>query len=200
MDRPSKHLERMSPEQRAELERFRAERKARAQALHDEWWPGLLQLSQAQPQTRPLTRREQAQVNIVCEMISRLQTEDRFNLEDDTYLFSLPRWAMAAAQELWPGQARHAVWLDPETAAGWTEQYFAQVGLEAPYWFIHYWWEVDAPAPEGTDLKNFPQLLEPWLGRSGVIWNSMAGGQDATLWSWDGDQASFVEIAWVESY
>lgn len=107
---------------------------------------------------------------------------------------------MKTAQELWPGQASQAVWLTPKAGEDWFKQYFAQVGFEAPYWFIHYWWEVDAPAPEGTDLSKFPELLEPWLGRSGVIWGSMAGGQDATLWSWDGDEAKFVSLAWGESY
>ncbi|MBN9420620.1 MAG: hypothetical protein J0I12_34560, partial [Candidatus Eremiobacteraeota bacterium] len=82
----------------------------------------------------------------------------------------------------------------------WFQQYFAQVGIEAPYWFIHYWWELDVPAPEGTDLSQFPELLEPWLARSGVVWGGMAGGQDSTLWSWDGKEAEFVRLADVECY
>jgi hypothetical protein len=101
----------------------------------------------------------------------------RPELEENTYLFVLPRWAMAAAKTLWPGEARHAVWLAPEAAANWLQHYFAQIGPEAPYWFIRNWWEIDAPAPDGTDLTDFPELLEPWLCRSGVIWGSMAGGQ-----------------------
>lgn len=87
-DRLAKHLEHMSPEQRTEFERFCAESRARARSLRDEWWPRLNQLSSHQPSDRPLTRREQAQLKIIREMITSVQIDDRFNLaETHTYLW-----------------------------------------------------------------------------------------------------------------
>lgn len=200
MDRLSEYLNSLPPEQRAEFEEILAQRRAKVKALKAEWWPRLLQLSVPQPRVQPCTPHQHAQVRIISEMISRRQTDDRFDLEDNIYFFVLPEWAMPAAQKLWPGQARHAAWLTPEGAKNWSSVYHKQVGTDAPFWFIRYWWEVDIPAPKETDLREFPEHLVPWLGRSGVIWGSMAGGQDAELWSWNGEVAEFVNLAWCESY
>lgn len=61
----------------------------------------------------------------------------------------------------------------------------------------HYWWRIEDP-PEQNDFwmrgstLAVPEGADPWLLVSGVSCGSLAGGEHAELWAWNGSEPRLV--------
>lgn len=174
---------------------------AQAEDLYATWAPRLrafaaaCRASNPSPTRQSLSTRELAQLPIYESKIRKDGDPLRHNRKE-VLICSVPLLAIPVAHELWPGKDDRCVLLTPEELSQWNEQY--EHPEDAFWWFIRYWWRIEAPPKPGgiwthdTEL-TVPDGAEPWLVVSGMICGDLAGGEGAELWAWDGEEARFIE-------
>jgi hypothetical protein len=108
----------------------------------------------------------------------------------------LPLIAIPTAKRMWPTDDDRCVYLTPEELAQWQTVYSHPES--AFWWFVDFWWSIEDP-PKSGGLWNHDNDLalpgggEPWLVTWGHSWGSLAGGETAELWAWNGAEAAFVK-------
>ena len=171
-----------------------------AETLYQEWSPKLRELavdSRAKtpvPHSDTLNARDQAKLPIYESLIKNAELLP-LRRKNEAVICSIPLIGISTAMSLWPGADDRCVLLTPDELSKWRMIY--EHREETFWWFTDYWWHIeDPPRPNSfwthdTELKTFDGT-DPWLVVSGLSWGSLAGGETADLWSWDGKQAEFV--------
>lgn len=172
-----------------------------ADRLFHEWWPKLRDFAEASRRKNPvaaestLSDRDKAKLSIYETLVTKAERVP-LRRTNEALICSMPLLGIPAAVSLWPGTEENSVILTPDEMSEWGDIYEHQP--EAFWWFTDYWWRIeDPPKPNtlwthDTELTT-PESTAPWLVVSGLSWGSLAGGETADLWSWDGTHAEFVE-------
>jgi hypothetical protein len=174
---------------------------AECDALYSQWSPrlrefiGECRVANPIPPLESLPARERAKLPIYD---SKIETAERLprRRRNEVLLCCLPVIGILVAQQSWPGNDERSVFLTPDELSGWQEIY--KHSESSFWWFTHYWWTVeDPPTRNGLwthgKALTVPDGADPWLVVSGLSWGDLAGGEDAELWSWNGEDARFVE-------
>jgi hypothetical protein len=179
-----------------------------AAALCRHWSPKLRQLVAESRRSHPVPAVESL---TACELAKRQVLETKIaNAEglgrrrrDEVVICCVPLFAMSAAQQLWLGEDDGCVLLTREELSDWEQVY--QHDNSSFWWFIHNWWDIEDPPRQDEPWRwgkplSFPSGESPWLVRSGLQWGMLAGGEDAELWSWNGQTARFIRTVWCSSF
>ena len=172
-----------------------------ARSLYLEWAPKLHHFAEECRVTNPcsdvtsLSDRDLAKIPIYENIIANSERLPRVR-KHEVMFCKLPLIGIPIAQRLWPGADDRSVFLTQDELNQWSEIYkHPESSLE---WSISYWWNIEDP-PQANGLWTRDGVLtvpdggEPWLVTSGIWWGSLAGGESAELWSWDGIEARKIE-------
>lgn len=168
--------------------------------LYDEWSPKLREFARRsrannQVKNAALAPRDDAKLPIYESLVTNAEQLPQ-QRKNEVLICNIPLVGIPIAMALWPGSDNRCVFLTPEELLEWHTIYEHPEG--AFWWFTNYWWHVeDPPRPNSlwtydADLKT-PNGTDPWLVVSGLSWGSLAGGETADLWSWNGTHAQFVQ-------
>ncbi len=172
-----------------------------ADRLFHEWSPRLREFAanaraaNPTPTADSLSVRDKAKLPIYASLINKAERLPQ-RRQNEVLLCSIPFVGIATAISLWPGNDDRCILLTPDEQREWQTIYDHPPA--AFRWFTEYWWHIeDPPRPNGPWTKGMVLKTrdgtEPWLVVSGMAWGSHAGGETADLWSWDGQQAEFVQ-------
>jgi hypothetical protein len=154
------------------------------------------------PDAGTLTPRDKAKLPIYEQLIAKAEQLPR-RRKNEALICSIPLAGISIATLLWPGTDDRCVLLTPEELSEWNTIYKHRE--ESFRWFTNYWWYIEDPIRpdslwmQDSALKTIPGT-DPWIVVSGLSWGSLAGGETADLWSWDGKQAEFVQTVGVGSF
>lgn len=172
-----------------------------ADNLYHEWSPKLREFERRSRTKNPLTSaaalkpRDAAKLPIYESLVIESERLPH-RCKNEVLICSIPLMVIPIAMALWPGSDTRCVFLTPEEVSEWHTIYEHQE--DAFWWFTNYWWNIeDPPRPNSiwthaAELTT-PDATDPWLVVSGLSWGSLAGGEAADLWSWDGTDARFVQ-------
>jgi hypothetical protein len=175
-------------------------------SLYREWSPVLREFAadcrrdHSCPHENMLPPRDQSKAPIYETMIKDAERPPLADKEVAVF-YCLPLIAIPIARRLWPGADDRGVFLTREEIEEWQRIYSHPE--DAFWWFVHMWWRVEDPPDKRTYEPAIEPSVpngEPWLAVSGMSWGGLAGGEDADLWSWDGEKAEFVSNFYVSTF
>jgi hypothetical protein len=179
-----------------------------ADHLFHEWSPKLREFAADCRAKTPLidaaslNPRDNAKLAIYESLITKAEQQPQ-QRRNEVLICSIPRLGMPIAMSLWPATDDRCVFLTPDELSEWRTIY--EHHEESFWWFANYWWHIEDPPrtnslwEQDTEL-NTSDGADPWLVVSGLSWGSLAGGETADLWSWDGRQARFVRNVGICSF
>ncbi|MFM9961725.1 MAG: hypothetical protein ACKV2Q_10915 [Planctomycetaceae bacterium] len=172
-----------------------------ASSLYREWEPKLRcfvrECRAANPcwEEASLSDRDLAKLPIYENIIANSERLPRVR-KHEVLFCKLPLIGIPVAQRLWPGADDRSVFLTQDELTQWSEIYKHPESSFS--WSINYWWNIEDP-PKANGLWTRDRMLsvpdggEPWLVTSGLCWGSLAGGENAELWSWNGIEARKIK-------
>jgi hypothetical protein len=182
------------------LVRGYVERLEDADRLYREWSPRLREFAETSRVKNPcpgagtLNERDAAKLAVFESLILKAERSPE-RPENEILLCTIPLVGIPVAMSLWPGADAGSVFLTPDELSQWHAIY--NHPQESFWWFRYYWWHIeDPPKPDGlwtrgVELKT-PEGTDPWLVVHGELLGSLAGGETAELWSWNGHEAESV--------
>jgi hypothetical protein len=194
--------------QGVEFLRFFIAKLVSSARLFDEWFPRLTAFAAVKraenpvPPAATLSPVDRAWIRILEPKIMGAEHVPSRGLHT-AVIFTAPLCALQVVQSHWPGEIKNGVFLTPSESKEWHAHYVHPDGEF--WWFVYQWWDIEdrIEGKSGWFWNGPPMLpseMTPWLVHCGLQWGSLAGGEKAELWGWNGRQEELIELLGVCDY
>ena len=171
-------------------------------ALFDEWHPRLVQFAAQKRLAGPLpstTAREALEAAMQRILQSAIENAERVPTvgRHTSVVFCVPLKYLPMLRKSWPAEVLNAIFLTPDELREFKAM--CDAPESAQWWYAFQWWSIQTEIPATSmwfshPKPKLPANVTPLFVTSGLQWGSLAGGERADLWTWDGAHEQFHSV------